>query len=160
MKKAILFLSFLFISNFANASKLTLYFSPTCPHCHHAMEYIDGTLVKKYKDLKFVKVDLSDRSNIDLFKKALEKCKYTSGGVPVMVVNGICFQGYAEFMNKDIEKALENKDIEENENLSVSEEQVKQDNGVIVKNSNVFYISIALILSIFASFYMFKKNKK
>ena len=160
MKKAFLFLSFLFISNLASASNLTLYFSPTCPHCHHAMEYIDGTLVKKYKDLKVVKVDLSDKKNIDLFKKTLEKCKYTSGFVPVMVINGKCFQGYAEFMNEDIIKAVEIKDFKEDENLSVSEEHVKQDGGVIVRKSNVFYISIALILSLLASFYIFKRKNK
>ena len=165
MKKTVLFLSFLFISNFAFASKLTLYFSPTCPHCHHAMEYIDGTLAKKYKDLKIEKIDLSDKKNIDLFKKVLEKCKYTSGGVPVMTINGKCFQGYAEFMNKDIIKALSEKEVQKEESkeiegLSVSEDVVRQEGGIILKKSNIFYISIALILSILASFYMFKRNKK
>ena len=91
----------------ANAANITLYYSPTCPHCHHAREFIESRLVYEYPQISVKSVNVMDEENRDEFFKTLEKCEYKSGGVPVLVIGEKCFQGYADFMQSDIRTAIE-----------------------------------------------------
>ena len=91
----------------ASAADITIYYSPTCPHCHHARTFISNNLVYEYPQLKVTEVSVVKNSNVQMFRDALKKCEYESGGVPVLVVGDKCFQGYAEFMNKEIRDAVE-----------------------------------------------------
>lgn len=91
----------------ASAADITIYYSPTCPHCHHAREFISETLVYEYPALKVTQVNVMDEQNLSAFQTALEKCKYESGGVPVMVIGEKCFQGYADFMQQELRDAIE-----------------------------------------------------
>ena len=91
----------------ANAANITLYYSPTCPHCHHAREFIESRLVYEYPQIQVKSVNVMDEENRDEFFKTLEKCEYNSGGVPVLVIGEKCFQGYADFMQSDIRTAIE-----------------------------------------------------
>jgi glutaredoxin len=91
----------------ATAADITLYYSPTCPHCHHAREFISGALVYEYPSLKVEAVNVMEQENLPAFQAALEKCKYESGGVPVMVIGDECMQGYAEVLNDDMRKYVE-----------------------------------------------------
>ena len=40
----------------ASAANITIYYSPTCPHCHHARDFINNNLklVLKWFNLSFV----------------------------------------------------------------------------------------------------------
>ncbi len=91
----------------ASAANITVYYSPTCPHCHHAREFFSTTLVYEYPELTVTEVNVTEDAKTQLFRDALAKCEYTSGGVPVIVVGEKCFQGYAEFMQQDIRDAVE-----------------------------------------------------
>jgi glutaredoxin len=92
----------------AKAADITIYFMPTCPHCHHAMEFLDTD--KDMKALEIEKIDVTkDKANADLFFAQLKKCELTSGGVPLIVINGKCLQGYGPDTGKDIKKLLEEK---------------------------------------------------
>ena len=91
----------------ANAADITVYYSPTCPHCHHAREFISSTLIYEYPELEVTEVNATDAANSETFQAALKKCEYESGGVPVLVIGEKCFQGYAEFMNDDLRTAIE-----------------------------------------------------
>ena len=91
----------------ASAANITIYYSPTCPHCHHAREFISSTLVYEYPNLTVSEVNVLENANSSMFQEALKKCEYESGGVPVLVVGDKCFQGYADFMQKDLREAVE-----------------------------------------------------
>lgn len=91
----------------ASAADITIYYSPTCPHCHHAREFISSTLIYEYPQLKVTEVNVFEDANRPTFESALKKCEYESGGVPVLVIGEKCFQGYADFMQKDLRDAVE-----------------------------------------------------
>ena len=95
----------MFIGN-AMAADITIYYSPTCPHCHHAREFISQNLVYEYPDLHVTAVNVTETANRDEFIAALKKCEYESGGVPVMVVGEKCFQGYGDSMADDVRAAV------------------------------------------------------
>lgn len=91
----------------ASAANITLYYSPTCPHCHHAREFIANNLVYEYPNITVTQVNVFEEANRQMFQETLKKCEYEAGGVPVLVVGEKCFQGYADFMQKDLREAVE-----------------------------------------------------
>ena len=91
----------------ASAANITVYYSPTCPHCHHAREFIANNLVYEYPNITVTQVNVFEEANHQMFQETLKKCEYESGGVPVLVVGEKCFQGYADFMQKDLREAVE-----------------------------------------------------
>ena len=91
----------------ASAADITVYYSPTCPHCHHAREFISQNLVYEYPMISVTEVNVMDQANMEKFQAALTKCEYESGGVPVLTVGDKCFQGYADFMQTELREAVE-----------------------------------------------------
>ena len=91
----------------ANAADITIFHSPTCPHCKHAREFIENTLIYEYETLKVDEVNVMNVDNRQAFVDALYKCGYNKGGVPVIVVGEKCFQGYADSMQSDLRAAVE-----------------------------------------------------
>ena len=91
----------------ANAADITVYYSPSCPHCHHARGFIESTLIYEYPKLNVRNVDVTRPENNTMFREVLAKCEYESGGVPVLVIGEKCFQGYADFMEQDLRDAVE-----------------------------------------------------
>ncbi len=91
----------------ASAADITLYYSPYCPHCHHARDFFVNKMVYEYPDIRVVQVNVMDETNLPKFQEVLQKCNYDSGGVPVIVVGDKCFQGYAEFMDQELRDAVE-----------------------------------------------------
>lgn len=90
----------------ASAANITIYHSPSCPHCHHARDFFKDYLVYEYPTLTVTEVNVMDASNRPVFEEALKKCGYNSGGVPVIVVGEKCFQGYADFMQDELRDAV------------------------------------------------------
>lgn len=91
----------------ASAADITVYYSPTCPHCHHARDFITQNLVYEYPTISITEVNVMEPANRPKFEETLKKCEYTSGGVPVLVIGEKCFQGYADFMQADLREAVE-----------------------------------------------------
>ena len=91
----------------ASAADVTVYYSPSCPHCHHAREFIENTLVYEYPELKVTMVNVTEPANLPAFQEALKKCEYESGGVPVLVIGDKCEQGYADFMQDTLRGHIE-----------------------------------------------------
>lgn len=83
----------------ANAGT-TIYYSPTCPHCHNALSFFES------ENIPVEKINVTEAQNQDAFRAALAKCEYESGGVPVIVIGEKCWQGYAEFMNDELRTAV------------------------------------------------------
>lgn len=91
----------------ASAANITVYYSPTCPHCHHARDFIANNLAYEYPMVTVTEVNVMDQANLPKFRETLEKCKYESGGVPVLTIGDKCFQGYADFMQAELREAVE-----------------------------------------------------
>lgn len=91
----------------ASAADIKLYYSPSCPHCHHAREFFVNRMVYKYPNLRIVQINVMDQANLPAFQDTLAKCNYDNGGVPVIVVGDKCFQGYADFMQQELRDAVE-----------------------------------------------------
>jgi glutaredoxin len=91
----------------ANAADIKIFYSPTCPHCHHARDFISSTLIYEYGDLKVEEVNVANIDNRQAFVDALYKCGYRKGGVPVLVIGEKCFQGYADTMQDEFRAAVE-----------------------------------------------------
>ena len=131
----------------ASAADITIYYSPSCPHCHHAREFISNTLVYEYPELKVTEVYVMDQANLPMFQEALKKCEFESGGVPVMVIGDKCEQGYADFMQdtlreyvaadlSDEQKAVaaENKAAMESDAEKFKSEHADRENAVVEYN--------------------------
>ena len=91
----------------ASAADVTIYYSPSCPHCHHARDFVSNTLVYEYPELQVTMVDVTNPDNSSLFQDALKKCEFESGGVPVLVIGDKCEQGYADFMQDTLREHVE-----------------------------------------------------
>lgn len=105
----------------ASAADITVYYSPTCPHCHHARDFINNTLIYEYPTIKVTEVNVMEEVNLPKFQEALEKCKFESGGVPVIVIGEKCEQGYADFMQDTLRGHVE-------ADMSDSDKQAAADN--------------------------------
>lgn len=91
----------------AFATDMTVYYSPSCPHCHHAREFVESTLVYEYPELQVTMVNVTMPENQQKFVEALKKCEFSSGGVPVLVIGDKCEQGYADFMQDALRGHIE-----------------------------------------------------
>lgn len=91
----------------ANAADITIFYAPTCPHCHHARDFIGTSLIYEYNDLKVSEVNVFNVDNRQAFVDALFKCGYQKGGVPVVVIGDKCFQGYADSVKAEWREAVE-----------------------------------------------------
>lgn len=107
MKKILFALIGLVFVGGVNAADITVFYSPTCPHCHHARDFISSTLIYEYGDLKVSEINIMNMDNRQAFVDALFKCGYQRGGVPVLVIGEKCFQGYADAMQNDLRAAIE-----------------------------------------------------
>lgn len=147
------------------AQNIEIYYSPSCPHCHHAMNFIDKTLVSEYKDLQVNKINVMEQKNRDAFMAVLKKCEYKSGGVPVMVVNGKCFQGYAEFMNTEIMQALGPADVASDKAVatekseSVAQLPPEQIQPADKGTSTMLYVLLGLLVAALGVVLFVKKKK-
>ena len=104
----------------ASAADITVYYSPTCPHCHHARDFISNNLVYEYPMIKVTEVNVMDQANLPKFQETLKKCEYESGGVPVLTIGEKCFQGYADFMQTELREAVE-ADLSDDDKAAASE---------------------------------------
>ena len=108
----------------ANAADIKIFHSPSCPHCRHAREFIENTLIYEYGDLKVTEINVMSADNRQEFVDALYKCGYKSGGVPVLVVGEKCFQGYADSMQDTLRAAVE-VDLTDEQKQSASDNKAK-----------------------------------
>lgn len=87
-------------------SEVTLYlfYSPTCPHCHAEIEWLDS-IKDKYKYLKIVKLEAS--KNTELYESVVEKMKVNSYGVPLTIIGSEFNVGYNDSKGNDLIKLIE-----------------------------------------------------
>jgi glutaredoxin len=108
----------------ANAADIKIFHSPSCPHCRHAREFIENTLIYEYNDLKVTEINVMSSDNRQEFVDAIYKCGYKSGGVPVIIVGEKCFQGYADSMQDTLRAAVE-VDLNDEQKQSAKDNKAK-----------------------------------
>lgn len=91
----------------ANAADITIYYSPTCPHCHHAQDYTRNNFIYEYPTINVTFIDVTNPDHRAMFIDVLKTCDFSSGGVPVIKIGDKCFQGFAENMADDLRTAIE-----------------------------------------------------
>lgn len=118
------------------AADITIYYAPSCPHCHHARDFISNTLVYEYPELKVTAVDVTVPEHRDLFRTAVEKCGFDSGGVPVIVIGDKCEQGYADYMQQDLRNYVEADLNNQQKAIAAANRQALQQNADGFKKNN------------------------
>jgi glutaredoxin len=82
---------------------IVMYYMPGCPHCHYAMDFFAAELV----DATVEKINVTvPGKNQERFIAALQKCGLSSRGVPLIIVQGECIQGYAPEVGQMIKERL------------------------------------------------------
>ena len=51
----------------ASAADITLYYSPYCPHCHHARDFFVNKMIYEYPNLRVVQINVMDEANLPAF---------------------------------------------------------------------------------------------
>lgn len=111
-----------------NAADITIFYAPTCPHCHHARDFISNNLIYEYDNLRVNEVNVTNADNRQAFVDALFKCGYQKGGVPVLVIGEKCFQGYADSMQQNLRDAIEADLSQEQKNAAVANKAALESN--------------------------------
>ena len=91
----------------ASAADMKIYYSPTCPHCHHAKDFTNNNFIYEYPTITVTTVDVTVPENRTLFMDVLKSCDFSSGGVPVIKIGEKCFQGFGESMADELRAAIE-----------------------------------------------------
>ena len=91
----------------ANAANMTIYYSPTCPHCHHVKDFTNNNFIYEYPTITVTLVDATLPENRTMFMDTLKACDFSSGGVPVIKIGDKCFQGFLETMADEMRTAIE-----------------------------------------------------
>ncbi|MDR1008812.1 MAG: hypothetical protein LBL52_00995 [Rickettsiales bacterium] len=71
----------------AASNVMTLYYSPTCPHCHKARAFL-AKIEKKYPGVKFEQVNTSTRDGSAQYFAARQSLNIQQEGVPLAVFGG------------------------------------------------------------------------
>ncbi|MCL2017421.1 MAG: hypothetical protein FWG80_01430 [Alphaproteobacteria bacterium] len=98
--------SVLCISSYA-AREITVYHSPNCMYCHHAIDFINDNLVNEYPDLIVTQVNAALPANGETFRAAVRKCDLSGFGVPLVVIGDRCFQGFSAATGDEYRNVLE-----------------------------------------------------
>ena len=118
-------------------------------------------------------VNVMTQENLPLFQAALEKCKYESGGVPVMVIGDKCFQGYADFMQDELRDAV-SADLSESQRKDAAENRAAMEsnadefraknsdraNAVVERSPVIYFYGLLVVLVAALGFVLIKKDNK
>lgn len=168
----------------AMAADITIYYSPSCPHCHHALDFISNELIYEYPDIHVTRVNVMESDNRNEFFDVVKKCEFKSGGVPVLMIGEKCFQGYGDYMRDDFRAAVAvdmndaaRKTADENrKELSrdadafrtshaerhgtISERGAKQEQKKSQKNNNFIYYALLIVAVLGIGFVLTRKGDK
>ncbi|MCL2749099.1 MAG: LPXTG cell wall anchor domain-containing protein [Alphaproteobacteria bacterium] len=154
----------LFATNAMAARTMTLYYSPSCPHCHHALDFVHKVLEAEYTDLKVEEVNVTEAANRQRFMDAIKACGVQGGYVPLVVIGDKCFQGFGEATPVDYRGALGAADTQEE--AVVEEEAAKLPDEQLAPapkstgNSTMLYILLGLVVAAVGVLVFTKRKKK
>ncbi len=68
--------------------EMVLFYSPTCPHCHHAMEFLEKEIAPKYGDLTITKYNTSTKVGANYYFHYAKKLGIENAGAVPLAVFG------------------------------------------------------------------------
>ena len=88
-------------------TEILYFYSPGCPHCAHAKEFLDA-LKTKYGDMISVKeINVNENTeNKELYEYHFEKSGASVKGVPFMVVNNNYIMGWTNDKEAELESYI------------------------------------------------------
>lgn len=125
-----------FVMGTASAENIKVYYSPSCPHCHHALGFMSNELVYEYQKIDITAVNVMESENRPEFAAVLKKCKYEVGGVPVIVVGEKCFQGYGPKTADEIRDALSSNMSDSEKSKAAANRKALEQNPEKFKSDN------------------------
>jgi glutaredoxin len=97
----------------AQDKTVTIFYSPTCPHCHHLMAFVKSTLKDQYPTVTFDFKNTNERKNIYTWQtyKQGAGLDLSNYGVPQTYIGDELIMGFGkpETTGKQIIEAIENK---------------------------------------------------
>ncbi len=87
--------------------KFYLIYSPTCPHCHNAMKFIDGDLKAKYKNVNFEYVNVQTNDGLKKYKELVKKHNIKTNGVPVAIIGSTVILGFGQATQQEYIDGIE-----------------------------------------------------
>jgi len=81
-------------------NQVYFFYQTTCPHCHHAIEYVN----RKYPDLKMVLVNIANHDGFSLFEKCAGKFNLTENlGTPLFCMGDKYLMGWSPSSEKQFD---------------------------------------------------------
>ncbi len=71
-----------------NKNEMILFYSPTCPHCHHALEFLDKEVAPKYKNLIITKHNASTKVGANYYFHYAKKLNIANAGAVPLAIFG------------------------------------------------------------------------
>ena len=68
-------------------TEIILFYSPTCPHCHKALEFLDK-ITPEYKDITITKYNTSTSSGANYYFHYTRKLNINTTAVPLAIFGG------------------------------------------------------------------------
>lgn len=133
MKKVLITIFLLFglfwgVGKLHAEEEIILFWGVNCPYCHVVREKLDNEKLRERVEIKEIEIQ-KETKNLSLFKEKAEVCgiDLEKAGVPMLFLNGKCYQGVDSIMAKvryvagesSVEKAQEDPAPVEKENKSV-----------------------------------------
>ncbi len=83
-----------------NPDKIYFFYQTTCPHCHHAIEYINN----KYPNLNMILLNIENTENYKLLVKCAQKFKLQNRiGTPLFCMGEHHLMGWSEQYEKQFD---------------------------------------------------------
>ena len=68
-------------------TEIIIFYSPTCPHCHKALTFLDE-ISPKYKDITITKYNTSTNTGANYYFHYTKKLGLTTNAVPLAIFGG------------------------------------------------------------------------
>ena len=83
---------------------LVVFTKTGCPHCHHAMAFIDTTVRRDYPDLKIEILNVDKEENLNKLKALIHRHHINPkrAGTPMILINGQVLIGWDERRGQEL----------------------------------------------------------
>ncbi len=163
MKKIILtiFFSLFLFSGLKQAhaqEEAILFWGVNCPYCHAVREKLENEELRDRLELKEIEIQ-KETKNVDLFKEKAQVCKIDMerAGIPMLFVEGKCYQGVDAIMSKLRNMAGSSEVKEEPEPMPVED---KSEGKMNTEKLILIVAGFLVFLPIFGYFVKTKKGRE
>lgn len=166
MKKILLSILLLFpiffVTKKAYAQEETiLFWGVNCPYCHVVRDKLDNEGLKEKVEIKEVEIQ-KETQNLDIFKEKAQACgiDLKEAGVPMLFVDGKCYQGVDAIISKIRYMASVDGGEEVEEDPVTVETEKKSEGKTNTEKLILIVLGFLVILPVFGYFVKSKRSKE